>query len=227
MKKTTKILGTFVAMFAFFGLVLTSCGGGSEAEKAAEDIPSRLDFESPMADLMADMIMDKFHTDFVYFNNTSLGMLLPKGQLTRSSAMVITGFNDQLYQSVYTGQQIWDLFELVHDPDVFGNNGNISFAGLTVKMDHTQPKGHKVVYIREPDGKDIDLNKNYTVTSSEYMSSGGNGTRAIAQSVQWTETGEKMFDVISDYIIKYKQLRCPELGRYIFIGKPENDNSPW
>ena len=40
MKKTTKILGTFVAMFAFFGLVLTSCGGGSEAEKAAEDIPT-------------------------------------------------------------------------------------------------------------------------------------------------------------------------------------------
>lgn len=195
--------------------------------EAVEDIPSRLDFESPMADLMADMIMEKFHTDFVYFNNTSLGRILPKGPLTRSSAMDITGFNDPLYQSVYTGRQIWDLFELVHDPDVFGNNGNISFAGFQVKMDHTQPKGHKVVYIHEPDGSDIDLKKNYTVTTSEYMSSGGNGTRAIAQSVEWTETGEKMFDVISDYIIKHQKLSCPELGRYPFIGKPENDNSPW
>ncbi|MBR2544887.1 MAG: 5'-nucleotidase C-terminal domain-containing protein [Erysipelotrichaceae bacterium] len=195
--------------------------------EAVEDIPSRLDFESPMADLMADIIMDKYHTDFVYFNNTSLGRVLPKGELTRSSAMDITGFNDPLYQSKYTGQKIWDLFELVHDPDVFGNNGNISFAGFTVKMDHTKPKGSKVVYIREPNGKDIDLNKEYTVTSSEYMSSGGNGTRAVAQSVQWQETGDRMFDIISEYIIKYRQLRCPELGRYIFIGKPENDNSPW
>lgn len=195
--------------------------------EAIEDIPSRLDFESPMADLMADMMMERFHTDFVYFNNTSLGRILPKGYLYRSSAMDITGFNDPLYQSEYTGQQIWDLFELVHDPDVFGNNGNISFAGFNVKMDHTQPKGHKVVYIKHPDGTDIDLNRKYTVTTSEYMSSGGNGTRAIAQSVEWTMTDERMFDLIANYIIKHRTLKCPELGRYLFIGKPENDNSPW
>lgn len=195
--------------------------------EAMEDIPSRLDFESPMADLFADMIMEKFNTDFVYFNNTSMGRLLPKGPLTRSSATDITGFNDPIYQSEYTGKQIWDLFERVHDPDVFGYNGNISFSGLYVKMDHTKPKGHKVVFIKDRNGCDIDLNKKYTVTTSEYMSSGGNGTEPVAKQVVWNETGKKMFDVIAEYIIKHQKLYKPDLGRYIFIGKPENDNSPW
>ena len=40
MKKLRKFSGAFVAVLAFAGLFLTSCGGGSDAEKAAADIPT-------------------------------------------------------------------------------------------------------------------------------------------------------------------------------------------
>jgi len=195
--------------------------------KAIEDIPSRLDFESYLGDLYADMLNDKYHADFVYFNNTSMREILNKGDLTEASVQCITGFDDPIYTTIYTGQQIWDLFEHVHDPDVFGYNGNISFAGFNVKMDHTQPKGHKVVYIHHLDGSDIDLKRNYTVISSEYMAFGGNGTAPIANQVVWKETGDCMYDVLVESLKQRKVLKRPELGRYIFIGKPENDNSPW
>ena len=195
--------------------------------EALEDIPMRLDFESPMGDLLADMLQWKTKADFVYFNNTSCGRKLPKGNLTRSSSWDITGFNDPLYVSKYTGRQIWDLFEKVHDPEVFGNNGNISFAGFTVSMDHTRPAYHKVVSITETDGTPIDLKKEYTVATSEYMCSGGNGTFEIATQVEWTETEDRIFDVIAEYVIAHKEIRCPHMGRYPFIGKPENDNSPY
>lgn len=194
---------------------------------AIEHIPGRLDFESALGDLMADMIMEKYQTDFVYFNNTSCGREVLKGDITRDIITQFTGFNDPIYQSEYTGQQIWDLFECVHRPEVFGNNGNISFAGFKVSMDHTKPSGHKVISIELPDGSPIDLNKKYTVTSSEYMCTGGNGTREIANQVEWKETGDRMWDVLCEYVIKHKEIKCPELGRYPFIGKPENDNSPW
>lgn len=195
--------------------------------EAIEDIPSRLDFESPLGNLYADMLMDKYHTDFVYFNNTSMGHLLNKGKLCRCDVENISGFDDPLYIGEYTGKQIFELFERVHDPEVFGNNGNISFSGLIVKMDHTKPKNQKVVYIKTSDGKDIDLNKKYSVATSEYMRYGGNGTYPVADQIKWEETGDRTFDVLINYLIKYKEIKCPELGRYPFIGKPENDNSPW
>ncbi len=195
--------------------------------EAKEDIVARLDFESPLGNLQADILMDRYHTDFVYFNNTSMGHLINKGPLTRVDAENITGFDDPIYMGKYSGKQILDLFERVHDPDVFGNNGNISFAGLIVKMDHTKTKGNKVVYIKTSDGQDIDLNKEYTVATSEYMAFGGNGTYPIANQIEWSETGDTMYKIITDFLIKKKEIYAPELGRYPFIGKPENDNSPY
>lgn len=195
--------------------------------EAKEDIVARLDFESPLGDLYADILMEKYNTDFVYFNNTSMGHLLNKGPLTRADVENITGFDDPVYKTEYTGKQIWDLFERVHDPDVFGNNGNISFAGFIVSMDHTKPKGHKVISIALNDGAPIDLNKKYTVVTSEYMAHGGNDTYPIANQVEWIETAETMHPILIEYFIKHKQIYAPKLGRFPFIGKPENDNSPY
>ncbi len=195
--------------------------------EVTENIPMRLDFESPMGDLLADMLIWKFNSDIVYFNNTSCGRNLEAGKMTRAKVSDITHFNDPLWQSKYTGKMIWDLFETVHKPEVFGNNGNISFAGMKVEMDHTKPSGSKVISITMAGGSPIDFNKEYTVTTSEYMSSGGNGTFEITSQVEWTDTGIMMFDALTEYVIEHKKLSCPTLGRYPFIGKPENDNSPW
>lgn len=195
--------------------------------EAKEDIVARLDVESQLGDLYADILMEKYQTDFVYFNNTSMGHLINKGPLTRVDVENITGFDDPIYISKYTGQQIWDLFERVHDPDVFGNNGNISFAGFIVSMDHTKAKDHKVISITLNDGSPIDLNKEYSVATSEYMAYGGNGTYPIANQVKWHQTEDTMYPVLIEYFIKHKELYAPKLGRYPFIGKPENDNSPY
>ena len=92
---------------------------------------------------------------------------------------------------------------------------------------HTKTKGNKVVYIKTSDGQDIDLNKEYTVATSEYMAFGGNGTYPIANQIEWSETGDTMYKIITDFLIKKKEIYAPELGRYPFIGKPENDNSPY
>ena len=195
--------------------------------EAKEDITATLAYESPLGDLYADALIEKYNVDFVYFNNTSMGHLLNKGPLTRVDVENITGFDDPIYKSEYTGKQIYELFERVHNPEVFGNNANISFAGLIVKMDHTKPKYNKVVSITLSNGEPLDLNKKYSVVTSEYMSYGGNGTYPIANQVKWAETGDTMYPLLIDYFIKHKELHAPKLGRYIFIGKPENDNSPY
>ena len=192
-----------------------------------KDIPMRLDFESEMGDLLSDAVREYFKTDFAYFNCTSCGKRIPKGPLTREGIAEAMGFNDELYISVYRGQDLYDLFEHVHEPERFGNNGNLMFSGICVKMDHTKPSGQKIVYITDLEGYKIQRNAVLTVVTSEYMASGGNDTKKISGRVEWRNTHTRIHDVLADYFKKKQVIEGVELGRYPFIGKPENDNSPW
>ena len=192
-----------------------------------EDIPMRLDFESEMGDLLSDAVREEFSVDFAYFNCTSCGRFLSKGPLTRSSIAKAMGFNDYLYTSEYTGQDIYDLFEHIHYPERFGNNGNIMFSGLRVKMDHTKPAGRKVVWIRKENGEDVKPEETFTVVTSEYMSTGGNDTGDISGRVKWNNTGIRIHDTLWNYFSRFKTVEGKKDGRYFFIGTPENDNSPW
>ncbi|MBR2533731.1 MAG: bifunctional metallophosphatase/5'-nucleotidase [Erysipelotrichaceae bacterium] len=192
-----------------------------------EDIPMRLDFESEMGDLLSDAVREEFNADFAYFNCTSCGRFLSKGPLTRSSIAEAMGFNDFLYTSEYTGQDLYDLFEHIHYPERFGNNGNIMFSGLRVKMDHTKPAGQKVVWIRKENGEDVKPEETFTVVTSEYMSTGGNDTGDISGRVKWNNTGIRIHDALWSYFSRFKIVEGKKDGRYFFIGTPENDNSPW
>ena len=195
--------------------------------EVAEDIPMRLDFESEMGDLLSDAVREEMKADFAYFNCTSCGRFLQKGPLTRSSIADAMGFNDYLYRAEYTGRDIHDLFEHIHYPERFGNNGNIMFSGLKVKMDHTKTAGHKVVSVRKLNDEDVKPDDIFTVVTSEYMSSGGNDTGDISGRVKWENTGIRIHDALWDYFRHFKTIEGKKDGRYLFIGKPENDNSPW
>ncbi len=187
----------------------------------------RLSCESEMGDFLCDAVMDRMKSDIVYFNATSCGRQFPEGEITRYSLISVMGFNDPLMKTMMTGRQIWQLFELVHEPERYGNNGNIIFAGLNVKMDHTRPAGHKVVFIHDRNGNDLDPNRLYTVITSEYMASGGNDTSKLTRQLNYENTGVLIHDALVEFISQQKTIRAPQLGRYIFVGQPENDNSPW
>ncbi|MDD6466671.1 MAG: 5'-nucleotidase C-terminal domain-containing protein [Erysipelotrichaceae bacterium] len=195
--------------------------------EAIEDIPMRLSKESPMGDLLSDAVREMMNVDFAYFNCTSCGWSIPKGDITRFVISKAMGFNDPLQVSEYTGQDIWNLFTLVYEPERFGNNGNLMFSGLKVEIDNTKPYPNKVVSIQELDGKNLDLKKKYRVVTSKYMASGGNDTRIISSRVQWLNTEIPIHDILAAYVMKHKKLSCPQLGRYPMIGEIENDNSPW
>ena len=197
------------------------------AAEVTEDIPMYLDFESPMGDLLADAVRSEMKTDFAYFNCTSCGRFLPKGKITRSVIASAMGFNDYLFVSEYSGKDIYDLFEHIHYPERFGNNGNIFFSGLEVTMDHYQSAGSKVKEIKKINGEELKLDDRFTVVTSEYMCSGGNDTKVISSRVKWTNSGIRIHDVLWNYFSRFEKIEKKLDNRYWFIGKPENDNSPW
>ena len=46
-------------------------------------------------------------------------------------------------------------------------------------------------------------------------------------SAQFRNTGIRIHDALWNYFSHFKTIEGKKDGRYLFIGKPENDNSPW
>ena len=194
---------------------------------AGEDIIMHLSKESAMGDLLSDGLRKAAMTDFAYFNCTSCGRLIPKGDLTRYSIQKAMAFNGNLHVTRMKGSDLYDLFELIHKPEIFGSNAELMFSGLKVKIDHTKSYGNKVVWIKDLNDKEIDKEKFFTVATSRYMASGGNETAPFAERFEWKQLDILMHDAIADYLREKGTISSEMDGRYEFIGTPENDNSPW
>lgn len=192
---------------------------------AKEDIKMRLGYESAMGDLISDAVRDKLNVDFAYFNTTSCGQKIEKGNITRYSIHKAIAFNETIQTSEFTGQMIYDLFRCVLDENRFGNNANIFFSGLKVVIDNN--KDDKVVSITNLNGEEIKIDQLYKVATSKYMSSGGNDTISIVKDVKWVDSQLYMHDIIAEYLSKKEVIEPVIDNRYQIIGKIKNDNSPW
>ena len=194
---------------------------------AQEEIDMRLSKESHLGNFICDAVKEKMKADFVYFNCTSCGYSLARGNITRFTISEAMGFNDNLQIGYYTGKDIYDLFTEVMMPQRFGNNGNIMFSGFNVVIDNNRKYPNKVVSIKKEDGTDISYDDIFKVVTSKYMASGGNDTYQISKRSKWTDSSLPIHDVLADYIVEHKEITNPKLGRYVMIGQIENDNSPW
>ena len=193
---------------------------------ADERIPMYLNRESPLGDLFSDAIRKAANTDFAYFNCTSCSRDLNQGVITRYSISKAMYFNENIQVTKMSGKDIYELFELVHDPEIFGNNAEIMFSGLTVTIDHRKKKGTKVLSITQ-NGREIAPERVYTVATSKYMSSGGNGTKEFAKRFQFRQLNITTHEAIIAYLKEKERIKGETDSRYVFIGTPENDHSPW
>ena len=185
---------------------------------ATEDINMDYGKESAMGNLFADAVRWKAKTDFSYFNTTSCGPRIPEGNITRYSIKQAIYFDEHIHIAEFTGGQIRELFETVHNPEIYSKNFNLYFSGLKVTINHDREYGHKVVSIKHPDGREVQDDEILTVATSAYMASGGNDTRKIANEVNWTETDVFIHDAIKDYLTERKTVDNSIDHRYIFLG---------
>ena len=100
-------------------------------------------------------------------------------------------------------------------------------AGLIVSVDHTKPAFKKIQSISLSDGTPVQMDRVYTVATSEYMASGGNDTAQVANRLNWEPVGIMMYDALFASIKRHRCLYVTTEQRMIEIGRPENDNAPF
>jgi len=194
---------------------------------AEEKWDLHLSEETKLGNFLADCMLEIAGTQLSYMNATSAGGSIDPGPVTAEDLMSVSGFNDPIYTSEISGQQLWDLMELVFVPERYGNNAGLLFSGFIVYVDHTRSAFYKIQSITLRDGTPIDLKSKYTVASSEYMASGGNDTSLIAKQLTWKKTDILFWDAMFDYVQKYGKLQISPEKRMHEIGRPENNNAPF
>jgi hypothetical protein len=117
--------------------------------------------ESKLGNFLADCLRFGGQTELAYMNATSAGGMIEPGVVTRESITEVNGFNDLIHVGQMTGKQLYELMELVYEPDRFGNNAALLISGFHAELDYTQLSPHKVVSLSLPDGTEIDPERLY------------------------------------------------------------------
>lgn len=192
-----------------------------------KDLHVRLSAETKLGNFFAQSVQEAAGTQFAYINATCSGGTVHAGTVTAEDITSVMGFDDPILTTQMTGQQIWNLFELVYEPERYGNNASLMFSGVIVHIDHTKPAFQKVQSISMRDGSPLEMYRVYSVASSEYMSSGGNDTAKIANQLSWKPTGINMYDALFSSIKRHQTIFTTPEQRLVEIGTPENDHAPF
>lgn len=183
--------------------------------------------ESRLGDFLADCLRSGGGTELAYMNATGACGEIRPGAVTREELLYCAAYNDELFTGKITGKQLWELMEAVYEPERFGNNAALCFSGFCVCVDHTQAAGRKVQRITLADGTAVQPERSYSVTTSAYMASGGNGTGGIADRIHWEPTGKRFHEVVCGYASSLGTLRVEGGVRLHETGEPENNHAPY
>ena len=90
-----------------------------------------------------------------------------------------------------------------------------TYAGLTYEIDLTREFGNRVVSMKK-DGKDIDLNKDYTIVLNNYRASNTSIYPAYENAEVVKEINMDMSEIIIDYFQRNHEVDIPSENNYIF-----------
>lgn len=188
--------------------------------------------EAAIGDYIADIVRAKYGTDIVIINGGGIRASIPALgykpkdlTLLRPATAASTGtfdvtlgdvytvlpFGNQLTTTAVTGAQIWSAMEngVSQYEAVAGRFPQIS--GFKFSFDVKKPVGSRIVSVTLPDGTPIanDASKSYTLTTLDYMISGGDGYTQFNPSKAFIR--DLYAQVVADYIVAHPSIVIPVL----------------
>lgn len=144
---------------------------------ATTDVPlTRTPDENGEA-LLYDIVTDAFRwdmkTDMSILNIGSLRADIDAGEITTGEAYSVMPFHDQINTVQMTGQQIVDLLNQQWTRTVKPDH-LLQISGFSYSYDVSREPQDRVINITF-EGKDLDMNKKYTVATSDFLIAGGDG----------------------------------------------------
>lgn len=136
---------------------------------------------SPAGNWFADVLRDAKDADVAFTNAGGIRIDVPAGVVTMEKVFEIMPFDNTPVTSVMTGKDIIDVLE----QGCTLSKGMIQISGLTFTYDSTKPEYSRVLEVKMADGTLIDLAKEYTVVTNDFLA-GGQDNFVTLGNFEWS-----------------------------------------
>ena len=167
-------------------------------------------WQTGIGSLMADVCVqrgnivfnarEKKDIDLCLLNHGGIRAILPKGNITTRSAFEIMPFENSLVVMALKGEQILEIAAYI-----IKEKKPQPLSGMTFTI--TKDNKAKNIMIQ---GKPLDLNRTYYVTTNDYLANGGDSMTFFAKSTQKFDLNYKLRDVLIDYFKEVDTVVAPK-----------------
>ena len=199
--------------------------------------------ECSLGNLCADSLKGVVESDAAFLNGGSVRTSLEKGKISRKEIIDVFPFFNSVFVKEVDGQAILDALEFGVSklPSAFGGFPQVS--GITFDVDTSfnstvvtdskgvfqKVSGKRRVSNVKINGQDLVPDKKYNLSTTEYLSGGGDGYTMFSQHKVVNESIFTDSDALSHYIKYNLKGKIPEdynkeESTRIFIDKPKNGN---
>ena len=167
---------------------------------APQTVDKSGEWQTPMGNLFADVVMMKgnpiFKTrenksiDFVLLNHGGIRSIIPKGNVTARTAFEIMPFENSLVVIVLKGEQVNEMLQYI-----ISEKKPHPLSGITFVIDKNNKA--KSVMIQ---GKPFDKDKTYYVGTNDYLSNGGDNMNFFKKGIAKYDMDYKLRNILIDYL---------------------------
>ncbi|MEF3279947.1 MAG: bifunctional metallophosphatase/5'-nucleotidase [Elusimicrobiota bacterium] len=165
--------------------------------------------DNPIGNFLTDITLWKAEADMAFQNAGGVRNIIPQGDVKLRDLYQVMPFENTIVKIKMKGSDIYDLIKDNIRPD----RTAMYVSGIKVKYWIENDKVSKIEI--EKDGKPIELEKEYTVATNNYLSSGGSGGKVFSKIAGHQDTMILVRDAMIEWVRKNKEIKIPDTKRFI------------
>jgi len=179
--------------------------GAAEVDLDGDHVPRR---ETNFGNLVTDAMRARANADLALINGGSIRTSIPKGEITKKQLYTALPYKNYVVALKLKGRQIKAALE--HGVSQVGSKAGRfpQVSGLKFSYRKQAPVGERVQEI-SLDGRPLDLHKEYTLATNDFLAAGGDGYRVLADVISAQDYKE------SGGLLKSDKLAYNDPGTYV------------
>jgi 5'-nucleotidase / UDP-sugar diphosphatase len=211
--------------------VLSEGIGEAEVDLDGENVRKR---ETNLGNFIADLMRHASGADVTLINGGSIRASIKKGELRVKDVYSVLPFDNYIVAIRLTGKQIWEALEHGVSAIEEGEGRFPQVSGLGFKYSSSGRRGSRIKEVSVA-GRPIDLGREYTVATNDFLAVGGDGYKAFGEAIKssrdfsvvggmmkgekvvYSDSGRWLRDVVAEYIKERKRIAPKREGRIVEI----------
>ncbi len=155
--------------------------------------------ESNLANVITAAMIDATGADVAITNGGGIRASIEAGDITKGDVVTVLPFGNFLVTETVTGQDIKDALELGYSSAGEAAGFFAQVGGINVVVDTTAEVGSRVALAYFDNGDALELDKEYTLATNDFLVAGGDGYTMLAGKVNYQEYSA-LDEIVIDYI---------------------------